>query len=231
MYKTWAIFQTELFYYSNMALRGNLEKTGFKWPVLFISTTKSVWRDRSRSRAGRLQRLHRKCESPQPANKHTFTNTHMHTEYKMANPYSMENNTSHRKLRLQMSSAKPEASACNHSILTLRHQSALQQYKPIINPQDVPTLKSFPSRPEADQSEATFSHLVRIHFSFPVTAGRIRMTNRRATWVFSTCRIKKIPSQGRNHCKPRVTSLQKLQREGGKTSQGAEIWFYSLWRR
>lgn len=59
---------------------------------------------------------------------------------------------------------KPEASACNHSILTLRHQSALQQYKPIINPQDVPTPKSFPSRPEADHNEATFSHLVRIHF-------------------------------------------------------------------
>lgn len=52
---------------------------------------------------------------------------------------------------------KPEASACNHSILTPRHQSALQQYKPIINPQDVPTLKSFPSHPEADRSE--WSHL------------------------------------------------------------------------
>ena len=42
---------------------------------------------------------------------------------------------------------KPEASTGNHSILTLRHQSALQQYRPIINPQDVPTLKSSPFLP------------------------------------------------------------------------------------
>lgn len=84
----------------------------------------------------------------------------------MAKPYSMENNTSHRKLRLQCpepSVIKPEASACDHSILTPRHQSAPLQYEPIINPQDVPTLQSFPSSPDTDQSEAT---LVRIHMCY-----------------------------------------------------------------
>lgn len=110
---------------------------------------------------------------------HTLTNTHMHKGHKMTKAYSMETTPAKGSSDCRCpvpSVIKAVASACNHSILTLRHQSALQQYKPIINPQDVPTLKSFPSHPEEDQSEATFSHIVRINLCPPVTAGRKRVT-------------------------------------------------------
>lgn len=40
---------------------------------------------------------------------------------------------------------KPRASNWNHIILMLRHHSAVQIYKPIFNPRDIPTLRSFPS--------------------------------------------------------------------------------------
>lgn len=40
---------------------------------------------------------------------------------------------------------EPRASNWNHIVLLLRHHSAVQIHKPIINPRDVPTLRSFPS--------------------------------------------------------------------------------------
>lgn len=96
---------------------------------------------------------------------------------------------------------KPAASACNHSILTPRHQSAVQQYRPIINPQDVPTLKSFPSHPEAAQSEATFGHLVRIYSCSLRHRWQEQSESGSPTGMFSTCRIKMIPSRCHGHYK------------------------------
>lgn len=72
---------------------------------------------------------------------------------------------------------KPEASAGNHNILTLRHQSAPQ---PIINPQDVPIPKSFlfPSRGRLEWSH--LHHLVR---AAPYSCFAVRLAG--ITW----CRI------------------------------------------
>lgn len=68
---------------------------------------------------------------------------------------------------------KPKASNWNHSILLLRQHSAVQRREPIINPQDDPALKSFPSRPDQRPPSATYFW---IHVCLPVAAGKNRMT-------------------------------------------------------
>lgn len=191
MYKTWVIFSLSCSFYSNMALRGKLGEHMIQvTSVIRLSHKKPLKGSievTGRQSSKAMQKIWKSVPNqPTYTHIHKYTYAHMHTEYKMTKPYSVENNTSHRKSRLQCpvpSVIKPEASACDHSILTLRHQTAPQQYKPIINPRDVPTLKSFPSRPEADQSEATLSHLVRINFCSPVTAGRNRMTQARVLYM------------------------------------------------
>lgn len=109
---------------------------------------------------GRRASKTRKCENPQAANTHTLLHTHICTQStKWLNHIAWKTTpaTGSSDCRCPVPSViKPEASVCNRSILTLRHQSALQQYKPIINPQDVPTFKSFPF-PSRSRSER--SHL------------------------------------------------------------------------
>lgn len=68
---------------------------------------------------------------------------------------------------------KSKASNWNHSILLLRQHSAVQRREPIINPQDDPALKSFPSRPDQRPPSATYFW---IHVCFPVAAGKNRVT-------------------------------------------------------
>lgn len=183
MYKTWVIFSLSYSFYSNMALRGKLGehmiqvtsviRLGHKKPL------KGSIEVTGRQSSKATQKIWKSVPN-QPTHTHTHSQIHICTQStKWLNHIAWKTTpaTGSQDCRCPVPSViKPEASACNHSILTLRHQSALQQYKPIINPQDVPTLKSFPSRPEADQSEATFSHLVRINSCSPVTAGRNRMS-------------------------------------------------------
>lgn len=92
-----------------MASKGNLEKTGFTGSDSYYwSEPQKVLEE---IKQGHRQGIFKdytenKKVLSQPTNARTHSQMHMHTESKKANPYSMENNTSHRKLRLHMSIAK-----------------------------------------------------------------------------------------------------------------------------
>lgn len=79
-----------------------------------------------------------------------LTNTHLLTKC-----LKYEHNTSHKKLRLQISSAKcckDAASALHHNILTMEHQSALKQQEPIINPAPHSHSQIVPFRPKEERT-------------------------------------------------------------------------------